>query len=116
VDALRSWERNGLVSVDRDANGFCRYERAALHRAEIVRALRTAGYSSLAILRMFREHRRGNVRGMRRALETPARGAEIVYVSDRWRATLTEHRQRARRILRQLELMGRGSPRRTGRA
>lgn len=105
VDALRAWERNGLVPVTKDPNGFCRYEPATLHRVEVVRALRTAGYSTLSILRMFAEHRRGNLAGMRRALDVPPRGADLVYVSDRWMATLREHRRRARRILQQLDAM-----------
>lgn len=105
VDALRTWERNGLVPVEKDPNGFCRYRAATLHRVEVVRALRTAGYSTLSILRMFREHQRGDLAGMKRALHEPPPGADLVYVSDRWMATLREHRRRARRILLQLEEM-----------
>lgn len=105
VDALRSWERNGLLRVERDAHGYCRYGADAIHRARVVRSLRKAGYSAMAILRMFREYERGNVRGLKRALNTPAAGADVVYVSDRWLSTLQEHRRRARRILLQLASM-----------
>lgn len=105
VDALRGWERNGLVRVGRDRNGYCRYQSDALHRVAVIRSLRNAGFSVLAILRMFREYERGNVRGLRRALDRPPAGADIVYVTDRWLSTLHEHTLRARRIRRQLEAM-----------
>ncbi|MBI5548900.1 MAG: MerR family transcriptional regulator [Deltaproteobacteria bacterium] len=108
VDALRSWERNGLVRVAKDSLGYCLYRAEALHRGAIVRSLRTAGYSITAILRMFREYERGNLRGLKRALDVPAPGADVVYVTDRWLTTLREHRRRARRILRQIGVMKQG--------
>lgn len=105
VDALRTWERNALLHVGKDENGYCLYGAEALYRSAIVRSLRIAGYSISAIHRVFRECDRRNVRGLRRALDSPAPGADLVSVADRWLTTLKEHRRRARRIRAQLERM-----------
>jgi len=103
LDALRTWERNGLARIGKDRRGYCQYDGATISRLKIIRALRTAGYSIAAILRMLGEYDTGNRQRLRSVINTPAPDADILYVTDYWLTTLAEHRRRARRIRQQLE-------------
>jgi hypothetical protein len=52
-DVLRNWERNGLLRVPRHPrNGYRQYGAPEIGRLRVVRILRRAGYSTMAILRM----------------------------------------------------------------
>ncbi len=102
VEALRTWERNGLARITRDRHGYCRYDGVMISRLKIIRALRTAGYSIAAILRMLGEYDTGNRQNLRHAINTPSPDADIVYVTDYWLTTLGEHRRRVARLRRQL--------------
>ena len=56
LDVIRNWERNGLIRVPRDAeNGYRRFGKKEIERLRIIRMLSRAGYSHMAMLRMFLE-------------------------------------------------------------
>lgn len=74
VDQLRNWERNGLLDVPRDAhNGYRLYGAPELARARVIRVLRNAGYSLMAIYRMLNQLDSDNTTNIRQALNTLAR-------------------------------------------
>jgi DNA-binding transcriptional MerR regulator len=95
-DSLRSWERNGLLAIPRDeASGDRRYREADLDRIEVIRALRTAGYSPMAILRMLQAADSGDAGAAIDALADPDIDPDLLSASDRWHATLADHERRA---------------------
>lgn len=51
-EALRNWERNGLLAVKRSKNNYRVYYQEDIKRLKIIRTLRSAKYSLAAILRM----------------------------------------------------------------
>lgn len=51
-EALRNWERNGLLSIKRSKNNYRVYDGEDIKRLKIIRTLRSAKYSLAAILRM----------------------------------------------------------------
>lgn len=51
-EALRNWERNGLLTIKRRKNNYRIYDEADIKRLKIIRTLRSAKYSLAAILRM----------------------------------------------------------------
>jgi DNA-binding transcriptional MerR regulator len=105
-DTLRSWERNGLIDVPRDPdNGYRLYGADEIGRLRVIRMLRRAGYSTMAILRMLLQLRRGQTDDLREALDTPREGEDVYIAADRWLSTLTSLEARAREMIAQLEAM-----------
>lgn len=51
-EALRNWERNGLLIIKRSKNNYRVYDGEDIKRLKIIRTLRSARYSLAAILRM----------------------------------------------------------------
>ncbi len=93
-DMLRNWERNGLLQVPRQAHNRYRvYGPAETDRLRVIRALRKARYSTMAILRMLSLLDSGGVQDVRQALDTPGPEEDAVYVTDRWLSTLAELRR-----------------------
>ena len=73
-------------------------------RLRVIRMLGQAGYSHMAMLRMFRQLDRGETRELRHALDTPAPGeADIFTAADRWLSTLAEQEERARQAVALIE-------------
>ena len=106
TDRLRNWERNGLINVPRGpANGYRRYGAAEIGRLRVIRLLRSAGYSTMAILRMILYFDRGQRDGLRQALDTPRPDEDIIFAADRWLSTLTETEEQALNIIAQLDKM-----------
>jgi DNA-binding transcriptional MerR regulator len=100
VDATRNWERNGLLSVPRNlANGYRLFGKVEIERLRIIRMLSQAGYSHMAILRMFLELDGGNTAGLREALDTPRPDEDIFTAADRWLTTLSEQEYTAQRVI-----------------
>jgi DNA-binding transcriptional MerR regulator len=109
-DALRNWERNGLIQVPRNPhNGYRRYSGVEIGRLRVIRMLRSAGYSMMAILRMLHQLDRGQVHDLRRALDTPRPDEDVFTAMDHWLSSLIEQEQRASRIIELLEDMIRKS-------
>ena len=93
VDMLRNWERNGLIDVPRHpTNGYRQYGAPQIARLRVIRTLRRARYSMMAILRMLRRLDAGQMSDVRAALDTPDPDDDIQYVTDRWLSTLAEMR------------------------
>jgi DNA-binding transcriptional MerR regulator len=101
--AIRNWERNGLLNVPRDPrNGYRLFGATEIGRLRVIRMLRLAGYSVMAILRMFLHLDRGESGDLRQVLDTPRPDEDICSAADRWLSTLAEHEQRAMDIIAQL--------------
>ncbi len=106
ADMLRNWERNGLLTVPRHPqNGYRLYGAPEIGRIRVIRMLRQAGYSTMAILRMMRQFDAGDTKNLRQALDTPDPEEDIYYVSDNWLTTLAKAEQRAQAIIRQINTM-----------
>ncbi|MBN2005362.1 MAG: MerR family transcriptional regulator [Anaerolineae bacterium] len=105
-DKLRNWERNGLIKVPRDPHSRYRvYGPEEIGRLRIIRTLRQARYSTMAVLRMLVQLDEGRREDLRRALDTPDPDEDIVYVTDRWLSTLAHLEPRAEDIVAQVEAM-----------
>jgi DNA-binding transcriptional MerR regulator len=103
VDMLRNWERDGLIDVPRDPESNYRlYGAAEFGRLRVIRMLRKAGYSLMAILRMLRQFDKGRRENLRGVLDTPREDEDIQWVADRWLTTLTLQEARAREVIRQV--------------
>jgi DNA-binding transcriptional MerR regulator len=101
--AMRNWERDGLIKVPRDSrNGYRLYGATEIGRLRVIRMLRQAGYSVMAILRMLLHLDRGKGGDLRQVLDTPRPDEDICSAADRWLSTLAEHEQRAMDIIAQL--------------
>lgn len=72
-DTLRDWERNGLVSPRRLANGRRAYSPRDMERLALVRMLRQAGYSLMGVLHLL---------GGKTAIE------DLSFARDRWDESL----------------------------
>lgn len=106
TDQLRNWDRSSLLNVPRDAEtGYRLYGAAEIGRLRVIRMLRQAGYSLMAILRMLRQFDAGETERLREALDTPGEHETIETVADRWLTTLAEIEKRAEAIIRQITVM-----------
>lgn len=93
TDVLRNWERDGLIDVPRDpANGYRQYGPGEIARLRVIRTLRRARYSTLAILRMLHRLDAGEPVDLRAAINTPDPDDDIQHATDRWLSTLAEMR------------------------
>jgi DNA-binding transcriptional MerR regulator len=107
IDALRNWERNGLLDVPRNSkNGYRMYGHKEVDRAKVIRTLRMANYSMMAILRMLksvdtqnREHE------ILKIISTPQPDEDMVYATDRWILTLLETEKNAKELIMQIKRM-----------
>lgn len=103
IDKLRDWERNGLLTVPRHRhNRYRQYYVPQLARLRVIRLLRQAGYSTMAILRMLNRLDRGAVSDLRYALNTPTDDEDALSAADRWLSTLAEQETRANDLITQL--------------
>jgi DNA-binding transcriptional MerR regulator len=106
VDMLRNWERDGLIDVPRDPESHYRlYGATEFGRLRVIRMLRQAGYSLMAILRMLLQFDAGRRENLRHALDTPREDEDIQWVADRLLTTLGEQEERAQAVIRQLSHM-----------
>jgi DNA-binding transcriptional MerR regulator len=107
-DAIRGWERNGLLRVPRNLkNGYRAYGPREIGRLRVIRMLLRSGYSMMAILRAMRSLDTGAVKKLRRVLDTPHPEEDVLWAADHWISTLSEQEERARKILKQLRRMTR---------
>ena len=104
LDAIRNWERSGLISVPRHAyNNYRLFGEPEIERMQIIRMLSHAGYSHMAMLRMFIELDKGNTRSLKRALDTPRSDEDIFTAADNWLTTLQRQAELAQRVIRMIE-------------
>ena len=104
LDVIRNWERAGLIRVPRNShNKYRLFGKREIERMRIIRMLSKAGYSHMALLRMFLELDKGNTRDLRRALDTPRPDEDIFSAADRWLTTLHDQEELAQRVIRLIE-------------
>ena len=104
IDVIRNAERNGLISIPRNSyNNYRRFGRKELERLRIIRMLSKAGYSHMAILRMFLELDSGRTRDLKQVLDTPREDEDIFSAADRWLTTLHEQEKLAQQVIRFIE-------------
>lgn len=105
-DALRNWERNGLLKVPRHpGNGYRLYSGVEIGRLRVIRMLARAGYSQMAILRMLLHLDQGFSGDLRQVLDTPRPDEDIFSAADRWLSSLAEQEQRSMQMITLLEEM-----------
>ncbi|MDQ2690471.1 MAG: MerR family transcriptional regulator [Chloroflexota bacterium] len=96
LDVIRNWERNGLIRVPRNShNNYRLFGKKEIERMRIIRMLSRAGYSHMAMLRMFIELDKGNTRDLKKALDTPHPDEDIFSAADQWLTTLYGQEQLA---------------------
>jgi DNA-binding transcriptional MerR regulator len=100
IDIIRNAERNGLITVPRNSyNNYRLFGKKEIERLQIIRMLGKAGYSHMAILRMFLELDRGNTRDLKKTLDTPRPDEDIFSAADRWLTTLHAQETMARQVI-----------------
>ena len=105
-DMLRNWDRNGLLTVPRDpVSGYRQYGPAEIGRVRVIRMLRQAGYSIMAILRMVIQFDQGQRQNLRETLDTPRPDEDVYYAADRWLSALDEGERRALVVISQIQAM-----------
>lgn len=90
IDVLRNWELNGLLQVPRSSNGYRIYTNKTINELKIIRTLRQANYSLMAILRMLNQLRNSSNVDLRHTLDTPRPDEDIVYVTDKLLTSLSD--------------------------
>jgi DNA-binding transcriptional MerR regulator len=104
LDVIRNDERNGLIAVPRNSyNNYRLFGKKEIERLRLIRMLSKAGYSHMAILRMFLELDRGKTRGLKKVLDTPRPDEDIFSAADRWLTTLHRQEAMARQVIRFIE-------------
>ncbi len=105
-DALRNWERNGLIRVPRDPyNAYRKYTGVELGRLRVIRMLRRTGFTMMALLRAMHALDRGQAGNLRKVLDTPSPGEDVYTAADHWISALADQEQRALSVISQLEEM-----------
>jgi DNA-binding transcriptional MerR regulator len=106
IDAIRNWERNGLIDVPRDpTSGYRLYGAPEIGRLRVIRMLLRAGYSMMAVLRMMTALDAGQTDNLRQTLDTPRPDDDVYMVNDRWLTALAEFEARAHRVVALIEEM-----------
>ncbi|MDD5289546.1 MAG: MerR family transcriptional regulator, partial [Dehalococcoidales bacterium] len=107
IDVLRNWERNGLLNVPRNSkNGYRMYGSKEIDRAKVIRTLRTANYSMIAILRMLKSADTNNRETeILKIVSTPQPDEDMVYATDRWILTLSETEKNGKELIAQIKKM-----------
>lgn len=104
IDVIRNAERNGLITIPRNSyNKYRLFGKKEIERLRIIRMLTKAGYSHMAILRMFLELDAGRTRNLRQVLDTPRSDEDIFGAADRWLTTLQEQKKLAYQVIQLIE-------------
>ena len=105
-DVLRNWERDGLITVPRNPqNDYRFYQAQDIGRLRVLRMLRQAGYSTMAILRMILALDTGETKRLREVLDTPGPQEDVLSAADSWLSSLKECEQRGLTVITHLEDM-----------
>ncbi len=103
-DVIRNWERNGLVTIRRNPyNNYRLFDKKNIERMQIIRLLSTAGYSHMAILRMFIELDGGKTSNLKQVLDTPRADEDIFRAADHWLTTLHSQKEMAKGVIKMIE-------------
>ena len=103
MDALRNWERNGLLKTKRKENGYRVYREDDIQRLKIIRTLRCANYSLTAILRMLNDTDKNSTTNISAVLDAPANNEEIISACDKLITSLNHAKTNALEIIKILE-------------
>jgi DNA-binding transcriptional MerR regulator len=106
TDVLRDWERNGLINVPQNTEGYKYYRQVEINRLKIIRTLRNAHYSMMSILRMLKRLDHGEV-NIREAIDTPDEEEDIICAADRYITALDLAKQDAQEMLEIIEYIQR---------
>jgi DNA-binding transcriptional MerR regulator len=99
-DVVRNWERNGLITPGRDErNNYRIFDARDVERLRIIRMLSRAGYSHMAMLRMFIALDEGQTQDLKIVLDTPRPDEDIFMAADHWLTTLRGQEETARRAI-----------------
>lgn len=98
VDALRTWERNGLFSIDKDDKGITIFTEWDIEKIMVIRLLRNCGYSIASLFRVFSNEEHLYQRPSE-ILSLPDENSDIYYVTDQFIKYLEDHRMRAEKIM-----------------
>ncbi|WNS42025.1 MerR family transcriptional regulator [Paenibacillus sp. MMS20-IR301] len=101
TETVRNWERNGLITAEKQAGGFRSYSDHTIRRLKIIRTLRTAHYSISAILRLIHqaEGRSGPELNIRQVLDTPEEHEDMISVADRLVHSLEQAMDSAKELI-----------------
>lgn len=103
-DVIRNWERNGLIKIRRNSyNNYRLFSQRDIERLWIIRMLSCAGYSHMAMLRMFIELDGGKTRGLKKVLDTPREDEDIFTAADHWLTTLNGQEKLVKRVIQLIE-------------
>lgn len=103
-EAIRNWERNGLLPQgERYQKRF--YDAAALERMYVIRLLLDTGYSIMAILRFLAAHDGGQGRYAANLLLSPEESEDLKYRADRYLEALEHLKTKAETLCRFSEEM-----------
>jgi DNA-binding transcriptional MerR regulator len=107
IDALRNWERNGLLDVPKNQeNGYHMYGPKEIDRAKVIRTLRAANYSTIAILKILKSvDTNSRETEILKIVSTPQPDEDLVYATDRWILTLSETEKNAKDLISQIKRM-----------
>ncbi|MFZ5351885.1 MAG: MerR family transcriptional regulator [Bacillota bacterium] len=106
IDVLRSWERNGLIDVPRNpANGYREYGNIEIIRLKVIRTLRSANYSMMAILKMLKHIDFGKQADAGSLMDIMTASEDMRYATDYWITTLKGTEKDTERIIDQLIYM-----------
>lgn len=104
LDVIRNWERSGFLRVPRNSyNNYRLFGRKEIERMRVIRMLSRAGYSHMAMLRMFLELEAGNTRDLKKVLDTPRPDEDIFSAADRWLTTLRAQEELAQQVIQLIE-------------
>jgi DNA-binding transcriptional MerR regulator len=99
-DVIRNWERDGLIHIPRKpSNRYRLFGPREAGRLKIIRMLSQAGYSHMAILRMFIELDGGGNTNLRKVLDTPRPDEDVYLAADHWLSTLQDQLILTNRII-----------------
>ena len=105
-DALRNWERNGLIKVPRNpGNNYRIYGGNEIARLRVIRTLRMVGYSTMAILRTMLALDKGQKKDLKKILDTLRPDEDVYYAFDTWQSTLLDKEKRIKNAIQLLETM-----------
>lgn len=105
IDVLRDWERNGLIDVPRDSKGYRMYGIQEMKRLKIIRTLRHAHYSMMAILRMLSQVDKHSPHNLLAVIDTPLPSEDIITATDQFITSLVHADRNADKILAHLTHM-----------
>ena len=105
IDTLRNWELNGLITTKRKVNGYRYYDGQDIQRLLIIRTLRMANYSLMAILRLLKHLENDPTANMEVVLNTPSKNEDLISVCDQLLVPLSTSREDAKTMKQLLKKM-----------